>query len=168
MRPMQRFRSAVAEDMLLAAASISLRALSPCWLAMLSILPATANCTLPNEPAALRFTAAEIESIADIKNPHPPARLLHVGKVQYVEGCRDGKRHNSENHLWTYLIGPHRFEAVIAMPYTYRTRNCWISDGQVPKTPYVAFRRRHTQGMCAWVKVGNGRAWIFGLTFGLC
>ena len=68
-RPIERLKSAVAVDMLSAAASISLRALSPCWLAILSILPATANWTLPKEPAAFKFTAAEIESIADIKTP---------------------------------------------------------------------------------------------------
>ncbi len=66
MRPMDRLRSAVAADMLSAAASISLSALSPCWLAILSILPATANWTLPNELAAFIFTAAETAPIADI------------------------------------------------------------------------------------------------------
>ena len=67
MGPIERFRSAVAEDMLSAAAAISLRALSPCWLAILSILPATANWTLPKVPAAFRSTVAETKSIADIK-----------------------------------------------------------------------------------------------------
>lgn len=69
MRPMERFRSAVAEDMLSAAASINLSALSPCWLAILSILPATANWTLPNEAAAFTFTAAETKLITDIRIP---------------------------------------------------------------------------------------------------
>ena len=66
MRPMERFRSAVAEDMFSAADSISLSALALCWLAILSILPATANWSLPKAPAAFRFTAADTESIADM------------------------------------------------------------------------------------------------------
>ena len=69
MRPMERFRSAVAEDMLSAAASINLSALSPCSLAILSILPATANWTLPNEAADFTFTAAETKLMADIRIP---------------------------------------------------------------------------------------------------
>ena len=90
MRPMERFRSAVAEDMLSAAASISLSALAPCWLAILSILPATANWTLPNEPAAFRFTAAEIESIADIKTlvyprDYPTLERYDIGRLAVLE-----------------------------------------------------------------------------------
>ena len=78
MSPKERLRSAVAEDMFSAADSISFSAPAPCWLAILSILPATANWVFPNVPAAFRFTAAEIESIEAImlaaRSPCYPTR----------------------------------------------------------------------------------------------
>lgn len=167
-RPMERFRSAVAADMLSAAASISLRALSPCWLAILSILPATANWTLPNVPAAFRFTTAETKPIADIKTP---ARLCHyptLGNVRYRRHSRFRSQHNLQKYYWTYPIGLQGLKATGQIPYTCLTRNCWISDEQVPTTPYVAFRGRHPQGMRAPDTISIERVWILGLTFGLC
>ncbi len=86
MSPKERLRSAVAEDMLSAADSISFSALAPCWLAILSILPATANWVFPNVPAAFRFSAAEIESIEAMMLParspcYPPRKKYDTGRA---------------------------------------------------------------------------------------
>ena len=168
MRPMKRFKSAVAEDMLSAAASIGLSALPPRWSAVLSILPATAIWTLAQCAGLLRIQHRGNRLYRRRYCPRLSVRSFHVGKARFGERCRLRIRHRPKNCHWTYLVGQHRFETTGAMPYTYQTRNCWISEGQVPKTPYVAFRRRHTQGICGLVSIGDGRARIFGLTFGLC
>ena len=101
MSPKERLRSAVAEDMFSAADSLSFSALAPCWLAILSILPATANWVFPNVLAAFRFTAAEIESIEAMMLPARSPCYRPPKKVRYGSGSGPEKRQNSQNHDWT-------------------------------------------------------------------
>ncbi len=168
MRPMDRFRSAVAEDMLSAADSISLSVLAPCWLAILSILPATANWSLPNVPAAFRFTAAETESIVAIRLP---ARLsTYPTSERYDTGRLAGLGSDTIRRI---SIGRTALDSIALRTQSqFRTHTEHGTVGflrdRCRKHHMLRFRRRHSQGMRGLVRVGNGRVWIFGLTFGLC
>lgn len=168
MRPMERFRSAVAEDMLSAAASISLSALSPCWLAILSILAATANWSLPNVPAALRFTAAETESIVDIRLParlpsYPTSERYDTGRLAVL----------GSGTIQRISIGRTVLDSIALRTQSqFRThtehRTVGFLRDRCRQHHMLRFRRRHCQDMCGLARIGNGRVLIFGLTFGLC